>query len=58
MPWIAAMVFTLRPCSTIAVESLTTELAQKAVLFADTPLTFGKHRFTLSTTNDPLATQE
>jgi len=58
MPWIAAMVFTSKPFSMIAVESLTTELAQKAVLFAGTPLTCGRRRFTLSTTDDLPATQE
>jgi len=58
MPWIAAMVFTLKPFSTIAVESLTTERAQREVPFADIPLTCGRRRFTLSTTNDLLAIQE
>lgn len=58
MPWIAGMVFTLKPFSTIAVESLITERAQREVPFADTPLTFGRRRFTLSITNDPLAIQE
>ena len=58
MPWTAAMAFTLKPCSMIAVESPTTEPAQKAVLFVGILPTYGKRKFTLSTTDDLLAIRE
>jgi hypothetical protein len=57
MPWTAAMAFTLKLCSMIAVESPTTEPAQKVELFAVTLLTYGRRRFMLGITDHLLAIQ-